>query len=83
MDIHYSVNGVSSLLTLPTRYVHECTPASLAELTASDFWRNRPTEAPTAMSLVHLADVDGQDLGMFEVQRDMRPIFTASPLREA
>lgn len=46
MDIHYSVNGVSSLLKLPNWYTDECTPESLAELAASDFWRNRPTEAP-------------------------------------
>jgi hypothetical protein len=83
VDIHYSVNGVSSLLKLPNWYTDECTPESLAELATGDFWRNRPTEAPTAISLVLLQNVDGKELGIFEVQRNMRPIFTASPLREA
>lgn len=83
MILHYRVNDIPGQISLPANYVDNCTPEALAELVTSDFWRHRPSEIPMALNLVHLDNVDGHDLGEFEVVRDMRPVFTASPLREA
>lgn len=83
MIVYYSANGVSGQLPLPSSFVEDCRAEDLAELAASDFWRNRPAETPPLMTLIHLRDVDGVDLGIFEVRRDMRPVFTATLLGPA
>lgn len=80
MIIRYCANGVSGELPLPSSYVENCTAVDLAELVAGDHWRSNPTEIPTLMTLIHLEDVDGSELGMFEVRREMRPVFTATQL---
>ncbi|RMQ48770.1 hypothetical protein ALQ04_04303 [Pseudomonas cichorii] len=80
MIIYYSVNGEPMSLSLPDGFIDRCRPLDLAEITAGDFWRNR---VPEPSCLVHLSDVEGRDLGVFEVRREMRPVFTASPVREA
>ncbi|MHB0817696.1 hypothetical protein ACYCFK_05405 [Stutzerimonas stutzeri] len=80
MIVHYSANGISGQIGLPSVFVDDCTAESLAELVASDFWRHRPYEQPPLVTLVHLVDVEGKDLGIFEARREMRPVFTARPL---
>lgn len=80
MNVFYCANGVSGQIALPSVYLEKCTAEALAELVASDYWRHRPTEVPSLVTLVHLQDVDGSELGIFEVRRDMRPVYTASAL---
>ncbi len=83
MDIFYSVNGDAERITLPDHYYDVCTTANLAELITSCYWRQRPLDPPRKVSLIHLRQVDGSDMGKFEVVRNLRPIYTASPKREA
>ncbi|WP_338522434.1 hypothetical protein NUH87_20065 [Pseudomonas batumici] len=83
MDIFYSVNGDAERITLPNHYYDVCTPTNLAELVASFYWRQRPLDPPRKVSVVHLRRVDGIDMGTFEVVRSLRPVYTASPTREA
>nr|WP_024309717.1 MULTISPECIES: hypothetical protein [unclassified Pseudomonas] len=83
MIVYYGANGISGELPLPSVYLENATAEDLAELAASMFWRERPGEAPSLVTLIHLQDVDGKDLGIFEVRRDMRPIFTATALPAA
>ncbi|WP_325436309.1 hypothetical protein [Pseudomonas nitroreducens] len=80
MLIAYTANGAPGELPLPTSYVDNLTAESLAELAASDYWRYHPSETPTETTLIHLTVVDGRDLGVFEVRRDWRPVFTATAL---
>lgn len=80
MLIAYLANGAAGELPLPTNYVDNLTAESLAELAASDYWRYHPSETPTETTLIHLTEVDGRDLGVFEVRRDWRPVFTATAL---
>jgi hypothetical protein len=81
--VYYGANGISGQIGLPSAYIDNCTAEDLAELVASDFWRHRPQEQASLVTLIHLMDVDGNDLGIFEVRRDMRPVFTASALTSA
>lgn len=83
MTVYYSANGISGSLSLPSLYLLNARAEDLAELAASMFWRDRPSELPTEVTLVHLQDVDGVDLGIFEVRRELRPVFTASALPAA
>ncbi|HBO2948523.1 TPA: hypothetical protein L4Q83_000840 [Pseudomonas aeruginosa] len=83
MIVYYSANGSSRSLQLPSVYLENAKAEDLAELAASMFWRELPGEAPSLVTLIHLQDVDGKDLGIFEVRRDMRPIFTATALPAA
>lgn len=83
MIVFYVANGISCQIGLPSTYLENATAEDLAELLASDFWRHRPGEQPSLVTLVHLMDVDGKDLGIFEVRRDMRPVFTATALPAA
>ncbi|HBO3937246.1 TPA: hypothetical protein L4T48_000755 [Pseudomonas aeruginosa] len=83
MIVFYVANGISCEIGLPSAYLVNATAADLAELMASDFWRHRPDELPSLVTLVHLVDVDGADLGLFEVRRDMRPVFTATAMPAA
>lgn len=80
MDVFYSANGVSGQIGLPSSYLLNARAEDLAELVASDYWRHRPSEIPSIVTLIHLQDVDGVDLGIFEVRRDMRPVFSAIQL---
>ena len=83
MKVFYVANGVSCEIGLPSAYLENATAEDLAELAAGMFWRERQGEAPSLVTLIHLQDVDGKDLGIFEVRRDMRPIFTATALPAA
>jgi len=76
MNVEYTVDGQSGTLYMPATYLLVATPEDLAELVASDFWRERPT-APEICQ-VHLQRVDGMDLGIFEVRSVTRPVFTAT-----
>jgi len=83
MNVYYCANGISGQVSLPSAYLENATAEDLAELATRMFWRERPGEAPSLVTLIHLQDVDGKDLGIFEVRRDMRPIFTATALPAA
>lgn len=83
MKIRYSANALCGQLLLPTNYVDSCTPEGLAELATGAHWRDHPEDTPTLVTVVHLQDVDGHDLGLFEVRCEQRPVFTASQLRQA
>lgn len=81
--VYYCANGISAELALPSVYLENARAEDLAELVTGMFWRSRQGEAPSLVTLIHLQDVDGKDLGTFEVKRDMRPVFTASALPTA
>lgn len=82
MRLTYCANGVAGHIDLPIACVEVMTAESLAELAASCHWRDHHStaELPPLVTKVHLQDLDGHELGMFEVRREMRPIFTARPL---
>lgn len=81
MRLTYCANGVAGHLDLPSSAAEFMTAEGLAELAASCHWRDHyPTELPALVTRVHLQHLDGKELGMFEVRREMRPIFTARPL---
>jgi hypothetical protein len=81
--IRYVANNLPGELPLPTSYVDQRTPEELAELAAAAHWRDHPEDTPTFVTVVHMRDVDGHDLGLFEVRCEQRPVFTASQLRQA
>ncbi|NMX87153.1 hypothetical protein HBO11_16495 [Pseudomonas sp. WS 5010] len=83
MIIRYSANTLCGQLQLPANYVDSCTPEGLAELATDAHWRDHPEDIPTLITIVHLQDVDGHDLGLFEVRSEQRTVFTASQLRQA
>ncbi|WP_252091507.1 hypothetical protein [Pseudomonas sp. MWU13-3659] len=80
MIVRYLVNGAPCALPLPSVYLEKARAEDLAELVASDYWRQRQEEVPADRSLVHLVDVDGTDLGIFEVRSELRAVFTATAL---
>lgn len=83
MIIRYSANTLPGQLPLPANYVDQCSVEALAELAAAMHWKDHPEDTPTFVTVVHLQDVDGHDVGLFEVRCEQRPIFTASLLRQA
>ncbi|MBT2375803.1 hypothetical protein [Pseudomonas fluorescens] len=83
MIIRYSANGLPGKLPLPSSYIDSRSPEELAELAAAAHWWDHPEDTPTFVTVVHMRDVDGHDLGLFEVRCEQRPIFSASPLRQA
>ncbi|MNJ64441.1 hypothetical protein D3C77_603900 [compost metagenome] len=76
MNVSYSVNGESAELYMPATYLLVARAEDLAELVASDFWRTH--QGLPEVFQVHLQNVDGVDLGMFEVRSETRPVFTAT-----
>lgn len=80
MIIGYSANALSSRFELPALYVERCSPEDLAELAASDHWRNHLTDDLTLVTVIHLGDVGGLDLGLFEVRCEQCAVFTATLL---
>lgn len=83
MNLYYCANTLPGEFCLPTQYVDRCSAEDLAELAAADHWRDHPNDIPALITVVHLHDVDGHDLGLFEVRCEQRPVFTASPLWQA
>jgi len=83
MIIRYCANTLPGQFPLPSDYVEQRTAEDLAELAAAAHWRDHPEETPTFVTVVHMQDVDGHDLGLFEVRCEQRPVFTASLLRQA
>lgn len=83
MIIRYSANTLLGQLPLPSSYVGLCTPEDLAELAALAHWQDHPEESPTFITVIHLQDVNGHDLGLFEVRCEQHPVFSASQLRQA
>lgn len=82
MIIRYSANTLVGTLSLPSNYVDMRSPEDLAELAAVAHWQDHPEETPAFVTVVHLQDVDGHDLGLFEVRCEQRPVFTARQLRQ-
>lgn len=80
MLIAYTANGAPGQLALPSHFAENMRAEDLAELVASDFWRRHPSETPTEVTLIHLELVEGVNLGQFEVRREWRPVYTATPL---
>jgi len=83
MNLYYCANTLRGKFCLPMLYVDRCSAEELAELAAAMHWKDHPEDTPTFVTVVHLQDVDGHDLGLFEVRCEQRPVFTARPLREA
>lgn len=75
MNVIYTVDGQAGELQMPAPYLLFAKAEDLAELVASHFWRSH--ENPPTTSQVHLARVDGIDLGLFEVRSETRPVYTA------
>ena len=76
MNVIYTVNGEAGSMHMPATYLLVARAEDLAELVASDFWRSK--QHPPVTCLVHLQNVDGTDLGIFEVRCVTRPVFTAT-----
>lgn len=76
MNVTYTVDGEAGSLRMPATYLLVARAEDLAELVASDFWRSK--RHPPGACLVHLQNVDGTDLGIFEVLCVTRPVFTAT-----
>lgn len=83
MEIHFCANALPGRIHLPRSYVEDRTAEQLAEIAAAAHWRDHPEDTPTPITAIHLQDVGGVDLGLFEVRCEMQPIFTASLLRQA
>lgn len=83
MEIRFCANALPGRLVLPVAYVELLTAEALAELAAALHWREHPEDSPTPITALYLQDVDGRDLGLFEVRCEMQPIFTASRLQQA
>lgn len=83
MRIRYCANALPGSLNMPVQFVEGSTAEQLAELAAAMHWRDHPEDSPTVITALHLADVDGRDLGLFEVRCEMQPIFTAALLQRA
>lgn len=83
MVIRYSANTLPGRLYLPAPWVDNCTAEQLAEFAAAKHWKDHPEDNPTFITAIHLADVEGRDLGLFEVRCEMQPIFTATLLQQA
>lgn len=82
MNLHYRANALIGHLSLPTEYVESRTAEALAELAAADHWRAHPESRPTFVTVVHLHNVEGRDLGLFEVRCERQPVFTAGQLKQ-
>ncbi len=82
MTLHYSANALTGTFCLPTHYVESCRAEDLAELAAADHWRAHPDSRPTFVTAVHLHNIEGHDLGLFEVRCVYGPVFTASTLQQ-
>lgn len=83
MRIRYCANALPGSFNMPAQFVESSTAEQLAELAAAMHWRDHPEDSPTAITAIHLADVDGRDLGLFEVRCEMQPVFTATLLQRA
>lgn len=78
MKIRFTVNGTHGEFDAFPVVVANQLPTDLAEQAAAIFFRNH-TSVPSVVD-VHLLDVDGVDLGHFQVRGRMRPVFTAKAL---
>lgn len=82
MTLHYSANALIGTFCLPIQCVENCRAEDLAELAAADHWRAHPDSRPTFVTVVHLHNIEGRDLGLFEVRCERRPVYTASALQQ-
>lgn len=83
LNLYYCANALPGELCLPSNYVEHCTAEYLAELAAADHWQYHLDDVPTLITVVHLRDVEGHDLGLFEVRCSHRTVFKAEQLRSA
>jgi hypothetical protein len=80
MVIHYAANTLPGTLYLSDSFVLFCSAEGLAELATADHWREHAHDNPCDITIVHLSDVAGRDEGLFEVRRQLQPIYTATRL---
>ncbi|OFJ42651.1 hypothetical protein BJN42_26560 [Pseudomonas koreensis] len=80
MVIHYAANTLPGTLYLSDSFVLFCSAEGLAELATADHWREHAQDTPCDITIVHLSDVAGRDEGLFEVRRQLQPIYTATRL---
>ncbi|MEB2645082.1 hypothetical protein SOP86_05390 [Pseudomonas canadensis] len=83
MILHYSANGLMGRVYLPNWYREKGTPEEMAEFATIDHWRAHPDSRPTFVTVVHLHNVEGHDLGLFEVHCQWRSVYTATALQQA
>lgn len=83
MILHYSANGLNGRLYLPAWYIDKATAEALAEMATDDHWRAHPDSRPTFVTVVHLHNLEGHDLGLFEVRCQWRSVYTATALQQA
>lgn len=78
MIVRFTVNGTPGEFDAFPAVIAKQHPTDLAEQAAALFFRNHKS-VPSVVD-VHLVDVDGVDLGHFQVRGRMRPVFTAKSL---
>jgi hypothetical protein len=83
MKLYYRANTLPGEFSLPRWYFENCRAEDLAELAAADHWRAHLDDIPTPVTVVHLHNVEDQDLGLFEVRCEQRLVFTACALVQA
>lgn len=83
MNIRYTANDVEGTLPIGSTYLLYACAEDMAELVAITHWQARPHEQPAELTVVHLKDVDGVDLGKFDVRHKMHRIYTATPQNAA
>ena len=78
MNIRYTANGVDGTLPIASAYLLYATAEDMAELVTITHWMARPHEIPPEVTVVHLRNVDGVDLGKFDVRHQMHRVYTAT-----
>ncbi len=79
MILHYSANGLLGRVYLPAWYVEKGTAGEMAELAAADHWRAHLDSCPTFVTVVHLHNVEGHDLGYWRSVASGAPCTRPSP----
>lgn len=78
MNILYTANGVEGSLPIASAYLLFATAEDMAELVTITHWMARPHEIPPEVTVVHLRNVDGVDLGIFNVRHQMHRVYKAT-----
>ncbi len=78
MNIHYTANGVNGTLPIASAYLLYATAEDMAELVTITHWQAQPHEIPPEVTVIHLRNVDGVDLGKFDVRHKMHRVYTAT-----
>lgn len=78
MNIHYTANGVDGTLPIASAYLLYATAEDMAELVTITHWQAQPHVIPPEVTVIHLRNVDGVDLGKFDVRHKMHRVYTAT-----